>query len=205
MKLLLATTNPGKVREFEDLLAGCGLELLTPEVLKAKADVREAGGSYAENARIKARALAAASGLVTLADDSGLEVDALHGAPGLHSARYAGAGATDADRVRLLLANLKGVPFEKRTARFRCVIAIAEPGGAVRYAEGSCEGLIALEPRGANGFGYDPVFHFPEYGKTMAELPGELKNRISHRARATAAARPVLVELTKGQSHARSA
>jgi XTP/dITP diphosphohydrolase len=142
---------------------------------------------------------------VTLADDSGLEVDALGGAPGLHSARYAGAGASDIDRVQQLLANLKDVPQEKRTARFRCVIAIAVPGGAVQFTEGLCEGLITFEPRGVNGFGYDPIFLFPEYGQTMAELPADLKNRISHRARAAAAARPLLVALTREPDHARPA
>jgi XTP/dITP diphosphohydrolase len=157
--------------------------------------VTESGDTYEENARLKALAYAKLSGLTTLADDSGLEVDALDGAPGVRSARFAGQAAGDADRVGLLLTRLEGVPGERRTARFKCVIAIASPEGSVEICRGECEGIIALGPSGASGFGYDPVFFIPEAGKTMAELPMEAKNRISHRARASQQARDVLQRL----------
>ncbi|HIC93340.1 MAG TPA: non-canonical purine NTP pyrophosphatase, partial [Anaerolineae bacterium] len=156
-KLLIATNNPGKLREYEELLAGLPLELTSPAREGLSLEVAETGESFAENARLKAVAYARASGLLTLADDSGLEVDALSGRPGVHSARYAGEGADDEERYRLLLEEMRGVPWEKRTARFRCVIAIATPEGEVRTAEGTCEGIIAFEPRGEHGFGYDPV------------------------------------------------
>jgi XTP/dITP diphosphohydrolase len=192
IKLLIATHNPGKTREYHKLLAGLPLELtnLTKEGLDM--EVAETGESFAENARLKATAYARASDLVTLADDSGLEVDALGGEPGIRSARYAGSGANDEDRYQLLLEKMKDVPWEERTARFRCVIAVATPGGKVRTAEGTCEGIIAFAPQGEHGFGYDPVFYLSEYGKTMAELPPEAKNRISHRARAAQGARKIL-------------
>lgn len=194
-RLLLATTNPGKVREFQDLLASCGWELVTPQELDIRLDVKETGRTYAENARLKAQAFAEASGLITLADDSGLEVDALGGAPGIHSARYGGPGLTDEERVQLLLRALEGVPDEQRTARFQAVIAIATPDGRVYEAVGTVEGRIVQEPRGADGFGYDPVFFLPERGQTMAELPPAEKNRISHRARAAQQARLILKAL----------
>jgi len=144
---------------------------------------------------LKATAYARTSGLLTLADDSGLEVDALGGEPGTRSARYAGQGASDEDRYRLLLSKLEGMPWQQRTARFRCVIAVARPQGGVHTAQGTCEGVIAFEPRGERGFGYDPVFYVPEHGQTMAELEPEVKNRISHRARAAEGARRILQEL----------
>jgi len=184
MKLLIATHNPGKVKEYQALLAGLPLELTYPAQEGLDIEVTETGESFAENARLKAAAYARASGLLTLADDSGLEVDALGGEPGIHSARYAGNGASDEERYRLLLDKLPGVPWEERTARFRCVIAVATPAGQVHTAEGTCEGIIAFAPQGEHGFGYDPVFYFPEHGMTMAELPPETKNRISHRAKA---------------------
>ncbi|MBM4465139.1 MAG: XTP/dITP diphosphatase [Chloroflexi bacterium] len=184
MKLLIATHNPGKVKEYQALLAGLPLELTYPAQEGLDIEVTETGESFAENARLKAAAYARASGLLTLADDSGLEVDALGGEPGIHSARYAGNGASDEERYRLLLEKLPGVPWEERTARFRCVIAVATPAGQVHTAEGTCEGIIAFAPQGEHGFGYDPVFYFPEHGMTMAELPPETKNRISHRAKA---------------------
>ncbi len=159
-------------------------------------DVAENGATYEENARLKACALAKQSGLLTLADDSGLEVNALDGAPGVMSARYAGDSASDAERVDYLLSKLKDVPKEKRTARFRCVIAIARPDGQVEFCDGECNGVIALEPCGKNGFGYDPIFCFPKYGKTMAELPMEIKNHISHRGRAAQKARLLLKKMT---------
>ncbi len=194
-KLLLATRNPGKVREYRELLQGLPVELTWPEAEGITLEPEEAGATFAENAILKARAYAAASGLLTWADDSGLEVDALGGEPGVRSSRYAGPGASDADRYRLLLRKMAGVPWERRTARFRCVIAIADPAGALHTAEGTCEGIIAFAPRGANGFGYDPVFYLPDRDCTMAELSPAEKNQISHRARAARAARRILEEM----------
>jgi XTP/dITP diphosphohydrolase len=195
LRLLLATTNPGKIRELRALLAGCGWEILTPQDIGLTLQVEEIGQTYADNARRKAEAYARASGLVALADDSGLEVDALGGAPGLHSARYAGQDTTHADKMGMLLAELRDVPDEQRTARFRAVIVIATPDGRTFQTEGVCEGRIARAPRGAGGFGYDPIFLVEGGSRTMAELPAEEKNRISHRARAAAAACAVLRKL----------
>jgi XTP/dITP diphosphohydrolase len=192
MKLLIATYNPGKVKEYEELLAGLPLELTYPAQEGLDIEVAETGESFAENARLKAIAYARASGLLTLADDSGLEVDALGGEPGIRSARYAGKGASDEERYQLLLEKLQGVPREERTARFRCIIAVATPEGQIHTAEGTCEGIIAFEPKGEHGFGYDPVFYLPKYGKTMAELPPATKNQISHRAGAAQRAREIL-------------
>lgn len=192
IKLLIATHNPGKVKEYNELLAGLPLELTYPAQEGLDIEVAETGESFAENARLKATAYASASGLLTLADDSGLEVDALGGEPGIRSARYAGTGASDEERYQLLLEKLQGVPWEERTARFRCVIAVATPAGQIHTAEGTCEGIIAFAPKGKHGFGYDPVFYFSEYGMTLAELPPETKNRISHRARAVQKAREIL-------------
>lgn len=195
VKLLVATNNPGKVREYEALLKGLPLALTYLAQEGIDIEVEETGSTFAENASLKATAYARASGLLTLADDSGLEVDALGGEPGTRSARYAGQGASDEDRYRLLLSRLEGVPWERRTTRFRCVIAVATPQGESRTAEGTCEGIIAFEPKGEHGFGYDPVFYMPEYGQTMAELEPEVKNRISHRARAAEGARKILQKL----------
>lgn len=192
VKLLIATHNPGKVKEYEELLAGLPLELTYPAQEGLDIEVAETGNSFAENARLKACAYARASGLLTLADDSGLEVDALGGEPGIHSARYAGSEAGDEERYQLLLEKLREVPWAERTARFRCVIAVATPAGQIHTTDGTCEGIIAFEPNGEHGFGYDPVFYFQEYGMTMAELPPETKNKISHRARAAQRVREVL-------------
>ena len=196
-KLLLATNNTGKVKEFRNLLAGIPFELVTPKEIGIVMDVDETGATYRENARLKACTLAAQSGLLTLADDSGIEIDALNGAPGVMSARYAGENASDAERVNFLLSKLKDVPQEKRTARFYCVIAIAHPDGKVEYCDGECKGTIAFEPSGASGFGYDPVFYLPEFGKAMAELTAEIKNQISHRARAAQKAKMLLLKMVK--------
>jgi XTP/dITP diphosphohydrolase len=192
MYLLIATHNTGKKIEYASLLQGLGLELTTLTERGVELVIPEDGDSYAENALLKARGYALATGLLTLADDSGLDVDALDGAPGVRTARYAGEGASDEDRYRLLLANMEGVPEARRTARFRCAIALAWADGHTEVVEGTCEGRITQAPRGTHGFGYDPVFFVPEYGCTMAELPAEIKNRISHRARAAAAAREIL-------------
>ena len=189
IRLMLATGNPGKVVELRDLLAFHldlgGVSLLTPRDWPAPLpDVAETGTTFAENARLKAEALASATGFPTLADDSGLCVDALDGAPGLYSARWAGEGASDADRNAKLLLALADVPPERRTARFVCTAALAIPGRETVTAEGVCEGIILDAPQGANGFGYDPLFLLPNLGRTMAELTAEEKNRLSHRAQA---------------------
>lgn len=192
-ELLIVTDNPGKKREYQALLASLPALIRFPSDLGYRIDVQEDGTTYAENAIRKARAGVQASGLLSLADDSGLEVDALGGAPGVRSARY--APGPDADRIAALLAHLEDVPWEQRTARFRCVVAIATPEGELYTAEGTCEGVIATAPAGTGGFGYDPVFYLPEFGCTMAQLPPEVKNRISHRARAVQAALPILQQL----------
>jgi XTP/dITP diphosphohydrolase len=191
-KLLLATNNPAKVREYRSLLKDAGYELMTPSELGINLSVAETGSTLRENARLKATALAAKSGLLTLADDSGLFVDALNGQPGVLSARYAGAQATDKERLDYLLSKLKDVPVEKRTAQFRCVIAITTPGGRVDFYQGQCSGLISLTPSGEGGFGYDPVFYLPRRGRTMAELPQEVKDSLSHRSRAAGKAAKAL-------------
>ena len=190
--LLIATTNKGKIRELHALLDPLGIPLLTPADLNLHLDVEEDGSTYAENATKKALAFARASGLTALADDSGLEVDALGGAPGHYSARYASKpGATDADRRTYLLQNLAGKPRPWK-ARFVATVALAGPEGSVDLAEGTCPGEIIPEERGSGGFGYDPIFLLPELCQTMAELPEETKNRLSHRARAVQAAIPIL-------------
>jgi len=195
-KLLIASNNRGKLHEFAEILPALEVDLYTPSDLGLKLEVDEVGRTYAENARLKATAFARASGLLAVGDDSGLEVDALAGAPGLFSARYAGKGASDADRRAKLMQELRPVP-PPRLARFRCAIAVAVPSGEVRVFEGACEGQIILEERGSNGFGYDPIFFMPEHGGTMAELPPALKNQISHRARAALAAFPYLQSLLR--------
>jgi len=196
-KLLLATTNQGKIREYRSLLSGLLFELVTPDEIGINIAVEENYPSYEENASIKANAYAGASRLITLADDSGLEVDVLGGEPGIRSARAAGEAAGDKDRIEHLLARLTGVPLEKRTARFKCVIAIATPEGKTELCHGECQGLIALEPKGENGFGYDPVFYLSELKKTMAELPLETKNQISHRGKAARKAYRILEQIAE--------
>lgn len=192
MKLLIATSNPGKLREYKELLKGLPFELTYLPEEGIDFEVQEAGQSFAENARLKASSYARASGLLTLADDSGLEVDALGGEPGVRSARYAGENAGDEERYLLLLKKLEGVPWERRTARFRCVLALATPEGEIYLMEGVREGIIAFGPRGEHGFGYDPVFYMPEYGRTMAELLPEEKNLLSHRAQAVEKMKEIL-------------
>ncbi|MFC2046329.1 RdgB/HAM1 family non-canonical purine NTP pyrophosphatase [Chloroflexota bacterium] len=199
--LLIATSNPGKVREYEKLLVGLPVAITYPAQEKLALEVDECGDTFEENARIKALAFARASCLLTLADDSGLEVDALGRAPGVRSARYAGPHATDADRNRKLLAELKDVPAAERSARFGCVVALARPDGRMHTDEGTLEGMIGFAPRGEHGFGYDPLFIVDGYdGLTLAELGPELKNRISHRAQAVAAARPSLERILGGEA-----
>ncbi len=195
MRLLLATRNPGKLREYRNLLEDLPLELVSLRDLDIMVDIPELGGSFLENAILKARGYARLSGITTLADDSGLEVDALAGAPGVQSARWAGPAASDRERIQFLLERLRDVPPAARGAQFRCVVAIATADGRLFSAEGTCRGLIIDQPRGRHGFGYDPVFLLPELGATMAELAPAVKNRVSHRARAVQAARPILAGL----------
>ncbi|NMB54980.1 MAG: RdgB/HAM1 family non-canonical purine NTP pyrophosphatase [Leptolinea sp.] len=195
MQVLLASSNKGKLEEIADLLKNVPVEILLPKDIGLNLDVREDGETYAENARKKALAYCGASGLVTLADDTGLEVEALGGKPGLHSARFTGkADATDASRRAFLLEKLKGHPQPWRAA-FRCTVVVAAPDGRLFTLDGACQGEIIPEERGANGFGYDPIFLVDGKGKTMAELTLEEKNTLSHRARAVLAARPVLLDL----------
>ena len=194
-KLLLATNNQDKVREYISLLRNIPFELVTLAEQGINEEVDESGGSLEENARLKATAFSSRSQLPALADDSGLEVDALNGEPGFLSSRYAGENTTNAERISYLLSRLKDVPREKRSARFRSVIVIATPEGAVEYCEGECRGVITFSPKGGNGFGYDPIFYLPELGKTMAELTGEQKNEISHRGQAARKSLEVLEKL----------
>jgi XTP/dITP diphosphohydrolase len=193
-RLLIATNNPGKVAELHRILDGCGWELVTPADIGLELEVEEHGATYAENAAAKAKAFAEASGLTALADDSGIEVDALDGRPGVQSARY---DVDDASRNERLLRELAGVPDERRTARFRAVIAIATPAGAVELTEGVVEGRIGYEPRGENGFGYDPLFVLPERGLTTAELPPDEKHAVSHRGAAARKARVILERMLR--------
>lgn len=207
-QLLIATGNPGKMREYIDLLQGIPFELVSLRDLGITHEVEETGETFEENAWLKASEYAAISGLLTLADDSGLEVDALSGEPGVRSARYGGDSCTsDEDRVELLLRNMKDVPWEERGARFRCVIVIVlpedakippkgEPSTLIAQAEGFAAGMIQYNPQGDDGFGYDPVFYLPSHYKTMAQLPLEVKNKISHRANAAQKAVESLKKLT---------
>jgi len=195
--LLLATNNPHKIAEMRALLHGCGWDLITPEQASIAIEPEESGDSYAENARIKAVAFASTSGLWALADDSGLEVDALDGAPGVHSARYAGAGTSHAYKVDALLAAIATSGVSNRAARFRAVFTLASPDGKTWLAEGVWNGAIAEQPRGIDGFGYDPIFIGSEDGRTAAELTAAEKNAISHRARAAAELLPALRSLAR--------
>jgi XTP/dITP diphosphohydrolase len=191
-KLLLATRNSGKAREYSLLLKRAPFELTTLDAEGIQEDIRESGKTLQENARLKAIGYAVDDRFLVIADDSGLEVDALGGAPGPLSARFGGKGASDTDKVNLLLSRLRGVPWEERSARFRCVIAIASERKVIGLCEGVCEGIISFEAEGDQGFGYDPIFYIPEMDKTMAELTLEEKNRVSHRARAAEKAVRVL-------------
>ena len=190
--LLIATNNAHKAAEFRRLLAGADADLVTPDEAGVALEVPETGATFAENARIKARAFRDASGLPSLADDSGVAVDALGGRPGVRSARYGSEGLDDAGRVRLLLLEMAGVPDSERACRFHAVLAFAAPDGREEMAEGACEGRLAREPSGVNGFGYDPVFLLPESGRTMAELAPEEKDAVSHRGQAARRILPLL-------------
>jgi XTP/dITP diphosphohydrolase len=201
-RLVVATRNRNKVREISHLLADLGVEVLSLADRPDVPEVVEDGDTFAANAVKKARAVAAATGLPALADDSGLEVDALGGQPGVRSARYAGAGHDDAANNRKLVAALAGVAPARRAARFRCAVALADPAGRLGSAalvrEGACEGVIIDAPRGENGFGYDPLFLYPDLGRTFAELTLDEKSHLSHRARAMGAMLPVLRDYLGG-------
>jgi XTP/dITP diphosphohydrolase len=185
--LLIATRNAGKVREIERLLGDTPVALRSLKDFPDVAEPEETGADFAENAALKAKYYALQTGLPALADDSGLEVEALGGAPGVFSARYGGVDSSDAERTRKLLGEIREIPLENRGARFVCAMALADCKGEIRYlTEGVCAGRIAFEPRGLNGFGYDPVFVPEGFEKTFGELSAEIKQRISHRARATA-------------------
>jgi XTP/dITP diphosphohydrolase len=191
-KILLATNNRAKVKEYTKLLQGIPYRIVSLEDMHISEQVEETGTSFEENAILKAKRYAELSGLTTIADDSGLEVDALGGEPGVRSARYAGEGASDKERIDFLLNKLVDVPWEKRLAQFRCVIAIAYPDGEVQICQGQCRGILTFKPLGDNGFGYDPIFYLPDLHKTMAELSMSEKNVISHRGQAAEEARKAL-------------
>jgi XTP/dITP diphosphohydrolase len=202
--LVMATRNSGKIREIREILQDSGVSLLSLADFPLLPEIPEEGATFAENAAAKAVAVARLTGHAALADDSGLAVDALGGAPGVFSARYAQDRTslrppTDADNWGKLLDELKNVPWGERGARFVCELALATPDGRLRRARGECAGVIALKPRGETGFGYDPVFWVPEYSATMAQLGPEIKNRISHRAQALAAFKTLLRSWLKEQ------
>lgn len=189
--LLVATANPGKLREIASLLSGTEVVVLSLNDFPSLPELFEDGDTTAENAATKARQAAMATGFLTVADDSALEIDALDGAPGVHSRRFAG-DVSDEERNRIVLEKLTGVPPEQRTARFRCSVGVATPEGEVEVVEATCEGFIATEPKGAGGFGYDPIFILKDDGQRMAELSVEEKNEVSHRGKALRLVRPLL-------------
>jgi len=193
-KLLIASGNPGKLQEIKTLLAHLKLEILSPQEIRTHIEVNETGTTYHDNARLKAFAYLSATGLPVLADDSGLEVDLLQGAPGIYSARFSPrANATDADRRAQLLSQLNNQP-QPWKAHFQCAAILALPGNVCIETTGCCDGFIIPEERGTGGFGYDPIFFIPEYQATMAEIAPELKNKISHRAKAITAMLPAIQE-----------
>ena len=196
-KLVLASRNKGKLKELKNLLDGRGYEVVSLDSIEGLPETKETGTTFEENAVLKAREAARLTGEVCLADDSGLEVDYLHGAPGVYSSRFAGPDKNDEANTAKLLGLLEGVPQEKRSARFKCVVAVASSEGYVETAEGTCEGRIGMEPKGSQGFGYDPVFIVDGGNRTMAELSFEEKNRISHRAKAFSKVVPILADFKK--------
>lgn len=198
-RLLIATTNSHKIREFRDLLAGLPYELVTPGDIGLALEIEETGTTFAANATLKATAWADASGLLTLAEDSGLEIDALGGEPGVYSARWAGPDVSYEERFRILLARLASMPDAPRSARYRAVAVIARPApvGVLGSFEGKVEGVIASTPLGSGGFGYDPIFYIPEQQRTVGQMSDAEKHRISHRARAVVLARALLQRLAE--------
>ncbi|MBI5047488.1 MAG: XTP/dITP diphosphatase [Deltaproteobacteria bacterium] len=197
MKIVIATSNKGKAKEIKEILKDLKLEVLTLNDFPDIPTPIEDGKNFKENALKKARFVARLLNMAALADDSGIEVEALGKRPGIFSALYAGENATDEENNRKLLKELNDLPLEKRHASYRCVIALVSHAGKEETFEGNCDGLIALEPKGAGGFGYDPLFYVPEYGKTMAELSPDIKNRISHRGKALAKLRKKLIEIAQ--------
>ena len=195
MTLVLATRNRGKIREMHSVLGDLPVRILSALDYPELPPVAEDGLTFRDNAIKKAESVCSCLGLPSLADDSGLEIDFLDGQPGVFSSRFAGPESDDRMNIAKVLSLLSGIPPEKRNARFRCIIALAAPGETTRTVEGQCSGVIAAEPRGIAGFGYDPIFIVPEYDQTFAELGPEIKNRISHRARALARARLLLQDL----------
>ena len=194
-KIVFATTNEGKVKEIKEILGDFPIEVVSMKEMGITADIEENGTTFEENSLIKARALVKLTGLPALADDSGLEVDYLNGEPGIYSARYLGRD-TDYDyKNKYIIDKLSGAKGEERSARFVCVISLVLPDGREFVERGVVEGLIGYEQKGENGFGYDPIFYLPEYGKTSAELPPEEKNRISHRGKALTAMKKLIVTL----------
>ncbi|MDP4127426.1 MAG: XTP/dITP diphosphatase [Bacillota bacterium] len=192
MKIVLATQNRGKIREFQELLADEDIEVLSLFDIPDWEDIEENGETFADNAALKAKAAMRRTGLIALADDSGLEVDALNGAPGVYSARFAGEPKDDERNNDKLLELLETVPDEQRTARFRCALVMITPKGEEYLTEGTAEGRILRERRGSDGFGYDPLFYVPEFARTMAELTLDEKNKLSHRAQAFYKVIPIL-------------
>lgn len=184
VRLIAATKNKGKLEEIAQLLAQFPCKVVSMAEAGIEDDIDESGSTFEENALIKAKSVWKATGEIVIADDSGLEVDYLDGAPGVYSARYAGEGATDADRNRKLLDALAGVSADKRTGRFVCIVAVVFPNGSSLIVRGTCEGYIGFEPAGSNGFGYDPLFYIPEIGLTIAQMEADMKNNISHRGNA---------------------
>lgn len=197
MEIVLATRNEGKLREIKELIKGLEVEILSLKDIPEVPVIQECGSSFRENALIKAEAIASFTKKVTIADDSGLEVDFLNGKPGVYSARFAGENASDDKNNKELIRKLEGVLLSERGATFKCVIAVASPAGNKDVVEGECRGIIQFEEKGNFGFGYDPLFFVPEHGKTFAELPPEIKNKISHRAKAMEKLRVVLKEYLK--------
>jgi XTP/dITP diphosphohydrolase len=192
-EIVVATENPGKLREIKAALQGMAVEIVSlRDISPNPPQIEEEGETFQENALKKARVVARLTNRLTIADDSGLEVDCLQGRPGVRSARFAGEVATDAENNRKLLQLTEGVPAEQRGASFRCVIAIVDPRGKEAWVEGECRGVLGTRERGDQGFGYDPLFLLPELGKTLAELPLEVKNRVSHRGKALAALKEAL-------------
>ncbi len=199
IEVVIATRNPGKLREIQAILTPLGLKVLSLRDFPEIPEILENGQTFEENAVKKAAAVARQTGRVAIADDSGLAVNALQGRPGVFSSRFAGEKATDEDRYRQLLKDMAGVPEGQREAAFICAVALASPNGKVEVVKGECWGEIALAPKGSHGFGYDPVFFLPELGKTMAELEPEVKNRISHRARALEKLKSILPKFLKNK------
>jgi len=196
-EVVIATRNSGKLREIQAILAPLGLKILSLRDFPRIPEIIEDGQTFEENAVKKAVAVARHTRRIAIADDSGLAVDALHGRPGVFSSRYAGEKATDAARYQKLLKEMVEIPPEKRGAAFMCAMAVAAPDGKAETVVGQCRGEIALAPKGSHGFGYDPVFYLPEWGKTVAELEPEVKNRISHRALALEKLKQLLPKFLK--------